>query len=287
MIKKIALFILTIVFLMFFQGCQWNNNQKVLSAIQEAIPNDNFYFIRGLDRERSLATNIRYRGIVYSDKLKENRSMLGIQIAIEDLSRIWKRVESYERQYQNALDFSKAVEPVRIKAKEIFGDDIIIYNDLSQIWEYDVRIKSMNSGITTVGKSKEQTVIDVFVDDISKINEDDFKKKAFEFYRYMYDILNIESQMSINLRDRKYLTYEEVESRIFYLFKDEPKVKELLKEYKSNGTLAPSDMGYLMSLFTSSFHPGFNLPKIKLQPGSDDQSYKEIFVGNFKEVQED
>ena len=280
MIKKTFLFTITAIFLILFTGCQSADNKKVLSAIEEINPNDNFYFIRGLERERSIATHIRYRGIVYSDKLKENKSISAIQIGLEDLDQLWKYVDDYERQYENALYFTEAVEPVRTKAREIFGDDIIIYNELNS-WNVKGRVENfrdLKNGIQFEGHMQEQTVIDIFVDDISKINEDEFKKKSFEFYRYLYDVLKIESQMSINLRDRKYLTYEEVESRIFYLFKDEPKVQELLLEYKTNGTLTPSDMGYLMSFFTSTFGQLGDISKILFEVRNYMNTYNQVNV---------
>ncbi|WP_291256085.1 hypothetical protein, partial [Fusobacterium sp.] len=60
--KKIILLLLLGITLM---GCTSTNNKLVLDSIKKQIPNDNFYFIRGLERDRSLSTNIRYRGIVY------------------------------------------------------------------------------------------------------------------------------------------------------------------------------------------------------------------------------
>lgn len=73
------------------------NNRKVLRVIQEEIPDDKFYFIRGLDRDRSLSTNIRYRGIVYSDKLKQAKSFSGIQVALENMDELWKYKELFRR----------------------------------------------------------------------------------------------------------------------------------------------------------------------------------------------
>lgn len=60
-------------------------NNKVLEVIEKEIPDDNFYFIRGLEKEKGFNTNVRYRGIVYSDKLKEAKSFMGIQVALEDM----------------------------------------------------------------------------------------------------------------------------------------------------------------------------------------------------------
>ncbi len=91
-------------------GCTSTNNKLVLDSIKKQIPNDNFYFIRGLERDRSLSTNIRYRGIVYSDKLREEKAFAGIQVALEDMDELWKYEEDFVRQYENAL-----IEEAKIK----------------------------------------------------------------------------------------------------------------------------------------------------------------------------
>ena len=68
----------------------------------------------------------------------------------------------------------------------------------------------------------------------------------------------------MDLRDRKYLTYEELEKNIFYLYKNEPKVKELLKIYKNTGELSPKEIGYLLDNFANPFRY-YDLPSILFQ----------------------
>ena len=93
--KKI---ILSFILGIFLVGCTGTNNRLVLESLENRIPDDNFYFIRGIDRDRSLSTNIRYRGIVYSDKLKEEKSFAGIQIALENMDELWKYEDDFVRQ---------------------------------------------------------------------------------------------------------------------------------------------------------------------------------------------
>ena len=122
--KKIYILIaIIVVFLLGKEITKSINNRKVLKEFKRIIPNDNFYFIRGLDRERSFATNIRYRGIVYSDKLKEAKSKMGIEIALESLSSLWMYESDYKRMYENALAYPKAEKYVRENAKKIFGEN--------------------------------------------------------------------------------------------------------------------------------------------------------------------
>ena len=111
--KKI---ILSLILGIFLVGCTSTNNRLVLESLESRIPDDNFYFIRGIDRDRSLSTNIRYRGIVYSDKLKEEKSFAGIQIALENMDELWKYEDDFVRQYENALAYPRAVTPIRENA---------------------------------------------------------------------------------------------------------------------------------------------------------------------------
>ena len=81
--KKFFNMIFIICFMLLGSGFAKLHNDEILEVIQKQIPNDNFYFIRGLEREWGFNTNVRYRGIVYSDKLKEAKAFMGIQIALE------------------------------------------------------------------------------------------------------------------------------------------------------------------------------------------------------------
>lgn len=231
------------------------NNRKVLKVIQEEISDDKFYFIRGLDRDRSLSTNIRYRGIVYSDKLKQAESFSGIQVALEDMDELWKYKESFKRQYEGALAYPLATAPMKENAKKIFGNDIIVYVDFPMIWDLKAQTEFVENN---KGKETDQIVtmtgyIDVFVDDITKVDIDRYKKKLFELHQTLYKTYHIDSILHLDVQDKKYLTYEQIESNIFYIFKDEPKVKELLKKYKDNGNLNADEIGYLTNYFVKYF----------------------------------
>ena len=53
--KKI---ILSLILGIFLVGCTGTNNRLVLESLENRIPDDNFYFIRGIDRDRSLSRKI-------------------------------------------------------------------------------------------------------------------------------------------------------------------------------------------------------------------------------------
>lgn len=284
--KKI---ILSFILGIFLVGCTSTNNRLVLESLENRIPDDNFYFIRGIDRDRSLSTNIRYRGIVYSDKLKEEKSFAGIQIALENMDELWKYEDDFVRQYENALAYPRAVTPIRENAKKIFGEDIVVYVDLSSSFflKEGVEFVEANIGHYVEGtKFGAMAYIDIFVEDIRKVDIDEYKKKLFNLHELLYRKYNYDVDINMYLRDRKYLTYEEIEKNIFYLYKDEPKVKELLKRYKATGELSPKEIGYLTDYFVNPFR-NYDLPKINLEMYSKyAKKYEEINVILPKELRE-
>lgn len=256
------------------------NNRKVLKVIQEEIPDDNFYFIRGLDRDRSLSTNVRYRGIVYSDKLKKAESFSGIQIALENLNKAYLHGSEFKSQYEGALLYPRAVAPMKNSARESFGNDIIVYVDLSRTFFMKERVEFVekNTGTFIPDEKVGGTMyLDVFVDDITKVDIDEYKKKLFDLHQKLYKTYNIDSKLYMTLRDRKYLTYEKIESNIFYIFKDEPKVKELLKKYKKNNDLSNNEVGYLTNFFVTPFRE-YDLPNIYFQISYKRNNYNEVNV---------
>ena len=273
--KKVILLLIVVFSLL---GCTSTNNKLVIDTLKKQIPNDNFYFIRGIERERSLSTNIRYRGIVYSDKLKEAKSFSGIQVALEDMEELWKYEDDFVRQYENALAYPRAVAPIRENAKKIFGEDIVVYVDFPMIWDLKGQADFIEEN---VGKKADEIAnamayIDVFVEDIREVDINEYKKKLFNLHEILYKKYNYDVDINMDLQDRKYLTYEELEKNIFYLYKNEPKVKELLKIYQDTGELSPKELGYLLDNFTKYFD-STEIPSIWFQ------MYRK-YVKKYKEI---
>ena len=254
--KKILTVILLIFITLLTSGFTKIHNDKVLEVIQKQVPDDNFYFIRGLEREYGFNTNVRYRGIIYSDKLKEAKAFMGIQVALEDLDSLYMWEDDFKDQYENALASPRLTKIIRENAKKVFGDDIVVYVDLSEAMFLKEGIEFVKQNIGNFIPDEKvglRVSIDVFVDDITKVNIDEYKKKLFNLHQTLYKNYNINSNIDMNLRNRKYLTYDIVKNHIFYIFKDEPQVKKYLKKYKQEKTLPPKEMGYLMDYFTINF----------------------------------
>ena len=277
--KKI---ILSFILGIFLVGCTSTNNRLVLESLENRIPDDNFYFIRGIDRDRSLSTNIRYRGIVYSDKLKEEKSFAGIQIALENMDELWKYEDDFVRQYENALAYPRATRPIRENAKKIFGDDIVVYVDFPMIWDLKGQADFIeeNIGKETDEIANAMAYIDIFVEDIRKVDIDEYKKKLFNLHELLYRKYNYDVDINMDLQDRKYLTYEEIEKNIFYLYKDEPKIKELLKKLKKRENLSSKELGYLLDNFAEYFD-STEIPSILFQVRKRHTNYKEINAHRF------
>ena len=253
--KKILSVILLIFITLLTSGFTKIHNDKVLEVIQQQVPDDNFYFIRGLEREYGFNTNVRYRGIIYSDKLKEAKAFMGIQVALEDLDSLYMWEDDFKDQYENALASPRLTKIIRENAKKVFGDDIVVYVDLSEAMFLKEGIEFVEQNIGNFIPDEKvglRVSIDVFVDDITKVNIDEYKKKLFNLHQTLYKNYNINSNIDMNLRNRKYLTYDIVKNHIFYIFKDEPQVKKYLKKYKKEKTLSPKEMGVLTDYFVST-----------------------------------
>lgn len=254
--KKIFSVVMLIFITLLTSGFTKMHNDEVLEVIQRQVPNDKFYFIRGLEREYGFNTNVRYRGIIYSDKLKEAKAFMGIQVALEDLDSLYMWEDDFKDQYENALASPRLTKIIRENAKKVFGDDIVVYVDLSNIFLLKEAVEFVEQNIGNFIPDDEvgpPVYIDVFVDDITKVNIDEYKKKLFNLHQTLYKKYNINSDINMDLQDREHLNYDIVKNHIFYIFKDEAQVKKYLKKYKKEKTLPPKEMGYLMDYFTRYF----------------------------------
>lgn len=284
--KKFFNMIFIICFMLLGSGFAKLHNDEILEVIQKQIPNDNFYFIRGLEREWGFNTNVRYRGIVYSDKLKEAKAFMGIQIALESLDSLYMWEDDFKDQYENALASPRLVKMVRENAKDILGEDIIVYVDLSNIFLLKEAVEFVEENIGNFIPDDEvgpPVYIDIFVDDIKKVNIDEYKKKLFELHQRLYFLYNINSRLYLDLQDKKYLTYDIVKKGIFYIFKKDPKIKKYLKKYKKEKTLPPKEMGYLMDNFAGYFYGG-DIPRIEFEMYYEyHKKYEDVNVIFFEE----
>ncbi len=70
--SEINLKFLTAFMLLFFSIITFaDKNSTVIKTFENKCPQDKFYFIQGLDYKFDLNTSIRYRGILYSEMIKD------------------------------------------------------------------------------------------------------------------------------------------------------------------------------------------------------------------------
>jgi len=102
-----------------------SKNDTVIRTFKRKFPQDNFYFIQGLDYKFDITTNIRYRGILYSDRLEKLNYPFGLELALEGNSDGYEYLESYEGLFLK-LQVDK---PIEDKMKEIFGPKSVLENN--------------------------------------------------------------------------------------------------------------------------------------------------------------
>ena len=121
--KRKLFVILTMLFLSMtmFAG----KNSTVIRTFEKKFPQDKFYFIQGLDYKFDLNTSIRYRGILYSDRLEKMGYPFGLELALESGSDGSEYLENYESLFLK-IEVDK---PIEKKMKEIFGEKSVLDNN--------------------------------------------------------------------------------------------------------------------------------------------------------------
>ena len=139
--KRKILMIFTMIFLSLslFAG----KNETVINTFKKKFPQDNFYFIQGLDYKFDLSTNIRYRGILYSDRLEKLGYPFGLELALEGGSDGSSYLENYKALFWQ-LEIDK---PIEEKMKEIFGELSVLNNNNSMTKAKYEHLKSIATSL--------------------------------------------------------------------------------------------------------------------------------------------
>lgn len=164
---KILAFI-AIIFVL-FKVYDYKKKMSVISHFNRVIPEDNFFYSDDLESHWLLTYGTRYKGTVYSDKLKEIKSKKGILIYFSslDYGYLFKESKNFRTWYDNAFYYNEAESIVSDEARKTFGKDIIVY--VGELYTPDDFIKfvELNKGKNAKYKIKCTMYIDVFVDDIT------------------------------------------------------------------------------------------------------------------------
>ena len=230
-----------------------SQNRKVLKAFKEAYPDENFYFIYGLDYKIDLSTNIRYRGIIYSDRLAAINYPGGVEVAFSDNINVYGDIYGYESIFKK-LEMD---EPIKEKIRELFGDKTILENNVSSAshdYEYWKKYKGKN-----LEDEKKlmawNTIVNVFIDDLDEIekNETEYRRKVFELGEFMYKEMNIKTSLQVYFRDKSFFkNYEIVNNCVFKPFRNKAEVKNVLEKIKNNEDITEKEEIILINNFYRS-----------------------------------
>mgnify|MGYP000326315004 FL=1 len=228
-------------------------NEEIIAMFKSKYPEDNFYFIQGLDYEKDKNTNIRYRGILYSDRLEKLGYPYGMHLALEENDKGWGYLSDYEATFLK-IQIDK---PIEEKMKEIFGELSVLYN------HYGVSIKGYKKFLADVGKDlpfdkkgrADYTIVNVFVDRLEDINKEEMKRKTYEFARFLQDNMNLATYLQVYIRDNTFFEdYNLVAYQVYPPFREREDIKKILEKIKSKEEISKDEKIALVNVFYKNFN---------------------------------
>ena len=227
-------------------------NEEIIAMFKSKYPEDNFYFIQGLDYEKDKNTNIRYRGILYSDRLEKLGYPYGMHLALEENDKGWGYLSDYEATFLK-IQIDK---PIEEKMKEIFGELSVLYN------HYGVSIKGYKKFLADVGKDlpfdkkgrADYTIVNVFVDRLEDINKEEMKRKTYEFARFLQDNMNLATYLQVYIRDNTFFEdYNLVAYQVYPPFREREDIKKILEKIKAKEEISKDEKIALVNVFYKNF----------------------------------
>ena len=259
--KRKILMIFTMIFLSLslFAG----KNETVINTFKKKFPQDNFYFIQGLDYKFDLSTNIRYRGILYSDRLEKLGYPFGLELALEGGSDGSSYLENYKALFWQ-LEIDK---PIEEKMKEIFGELSVLNNNNSMTKAKYEHLKSIR-GKNIPFEEKNgalYTVVNVFVDRLEDIDKEEMKKKTYKFAKFLYDDINLVTYLQVYIRDNSFFEdYNLVAYQVYPPFREREDIKKILEKIKSKEEISKDEKIALVNVFYKNFNYKMRNTDIKL-----------------------
>ena len=275
--KRKLFVILTMLFLSMtlFAG----KNSTVIRTFEKKFPQDKFYFIQGLDYKFDLNTSIRYRGILYSDRLEKLGYPFGLELALEGGSDGSEYLENYESLFLK-IEVDK---PIEKKMKEIFGEKSVLDNNF---WidsdSYREFLKKMGKKIPFEKKGgAAYTVVNVFVDRLEDIDKEEMKQKTYKFARYLYDEINLKTYLQVYIRDNTFFeNYNLVAYQVYPPFREREDIKKILEKIKSGEKITEQEKIALTNVFYKDI--GFNNKYTVLRIWFKDERLQEYKIQKFE-----
>lgn len=258
--KKILM--LFTILLTFASCSSLQTREKVKQDICQELENatgDKFWFIYGLDREKSFGTEVKYRGILYSDKLEKMHWPEGLEIGLTSLKE--PNLRTILINYKGMLEGTKITKICEDKAREIFGEKTNFSNE-GGTTEHMFSNITGNMGKNLDDKDKSgyfNSVLNIFVDDLDKLNITEYRKKIYEFGMFLYEYMNIKTALNVIVRDNTYfedinLTYYS----IYRPFRDRKDINAILNKIPKKEKLDDKDKTTLVYSFNKGSLDYFN-----------------------------
>ena len=255
--SEINLKFLTAFMLLFFSIITFaDKNSTVIKTFENKFPQDKFYFIQGLDYKFDLNTSIRYRGILYSDRLEKMGYPFGLELALEGGSDGSEYLENYESLFLK-LQVDK---PIEDKMKEIFGPKSVLENNFYPYidgYREMLEIKGKKVPFEEKGRA-DYTVVNLFVDKLENINKEEMKRKAYEFAKFLQDDINLKTYLQIYIRDNSFFeNYNLAAYQVYPPFRNREDIKIILDKIKNKEKISETEKITLVNVFYK--HIGFNM----------------------------
>ncbi len=275
--KRKILMIFTMIFLSLslFAG----KNETVIDTFKKKFPQDNFYFIQGLDYKFDLTTSIRYRGILYSDRLEKLNYPFGLELALENESDGWEYLDNYEALFLK-IEVDK---PIEEKMKEIFGELSVLNNNYWLPTDcYKEFLKIMWQDVSFENKGGAySTIVNVFVDRLEDINKEEMKKKTYEFAKFLQDEINLKTYLQVYIRDNSFFEeYNLVAYQVYPPFREREDIKKILEKIKAKEKISKEEKIALVNVFYKDI--GFNNKYTTLRIWFKDEKLKEYNSQKFE-----
>ena len=260
--SEINLKFLTAFMLLFFSIITFaSKNSTVIKTFENKFPQDKFYFIQGLDYKFDLNTSIRYRGILYSDRLEKMSYPFGLELALEGGSDGSEYLENYESLFLKI----QVDKPIEKKMKEIFGKKSVLNNN------YWVSPKGYKEMLEIIGKrvpfeekgGAYSTIVNVFVDRLEDIDKEEMKRKTYQFARFLQDDINLKTYLQVYIRDNSFFeNYNLAAYQVYPPFRNREDIKIILNKIKNKEKISEKEKITLVNVF----HKDFPFKKIAFIP---------------------
>ena len=258
--SEINLKFLTAFMLLFFSIITFaSKNSTVIKTFENKFPQDKFYFIQGLDYKFDLNTSIRYRGILYSDRLEKMGYPFGLELALEGGSDGSEYLENYESLFLKI----KVDKPIEKRMKEIFGEKSVLNNNFWVSSEgYKISLSKRGKKLPFEEKSGAySTIVNIFVDRLEDIDKEEMKQKTYKFAKFLYDEINLKTYLQVYIRDNTFFeNYNLAAYQVYPPFREREDIKKILEKIKNGEKITEQEKIALTNVFYKSI--SFKCPTV-------------------------